>query len=145
MRAMAGDETGLLRRVQMYNAVLLSLMFAGTWYIFSWRPAVGVLIGGLIASASFALLSRDIRKLMDSVTRAGTNSGSIKRIAKVRLLFNFYLRLGVIALVLYALNARMPIHMVGLATGLSTVMLSVVIAVLCKGSATYSVQRFKGA
>ena len=138
---MAGSETEILHRVHLYNTALLGLISAGAWYVFSWPLAVSVLIGGLIASASFVLLSRDIRKVMDSVAQAGDKANSIKRIAKVRLLFNFYLRLGVIGLILYVLNARMPIHMIGL----STVMLSIVIVGLSKGSLLYSAQRFKGA
>lgn len=135
----------MLQQVHLYNTVLLGIMFAGTWYVFSWAEAVSVLIGGLIAIASFALLSNDIRKIMNSIARPGMNPNSAKRMAKVRLLFNFYLRLGVIALILYVLNASMPIHMIGLVVGLSTVMVSVIIVVLSKGSMLYSAQRFKGA
>jgi len=145
MEARAVSEARMLHKVHLYNTVLLSGMCAGTWYVFSWSVAVSVLIGGLIAIASFALLSNDIRRIMNSITRPGMNPNSVKRIAKVRLLFNFYLRLGVIALILYVLNASMPIHMIGLVVGLSTVMLSVVIVVLSKGSMLYSAQRFKGA
>jgi hypothetical protein len=145
MKARIGVEARMLHKVHIFNAVLLSALFAAAWYVFSWPLAMSVMIGGLLASVSFVLLSRDITKLMESVTRAGTNNNSIKKIAKVRLLFNFYLRLGVIALVLYVLNERMPIHMIGLAVGLSTVMLSIVIVVLSKGSMLYSAQRIKGA
>lgn len=142
---MMGVEARVLHTVHIYNAVLLSVLFAATWYIFSWPLAMSVMIGGLLASASFVLLSRDILKLMESVTRAGANRNSIKKVAKVRMMFNFYLRLGVIALILYVLNARLPIHMIGLVVGLSTMMLSVVIVVLSKGSMLYSAQRLKGA
>jgi len=145
MKATFKGDARMLQQVHLYNAVLLILMFIGAWYIFSWSSAVSVMIGGLIASASFALLSRDIRKVMDSVASSGTNPNSVKRLAKVRLLFNFYLRLGVIALILYALNTRMPIQMIGLAVGLSSVMLSVIIVVLGKRNMDYSAQQFKGA
>jgi len=145
MDAMIGVEARTLHSVHKFNAVILGLLIAGSWYIFSWPLAMSVMIGGLLASASFILLSRDIRKLMDSFTRAGANRNTVKRVSKVRLLFNFYARLGVIGLILYELNVYMPIHMIGLAVGLSTIMFSVVVVVLSKGNMLYSVQRFKGA
>ena len=135
----------MLHTVHKCNVVLLGLLIVGSWYVFSWPMAKSVLMGGVLASVSFALLSRDIQKFMDSFAQAGANRNTIKKVAKVRLLFNFYLRLGVIGLILYELNMLMSIHMIGLVVGLSTIMLSVVVVVLSKRNTLYSTQRFKEA
>jgi hypothetical protein len=51
----------------------------------------------------------------------------------------------VLAVVLYFLITRVSIDVIGLVVGLSTIMLSVIIVVLSKGSMLLSTQGFKGA
>jgi hypothetical protein len=69
----------------------------------------------------------------------------VKSLEKVKFFLKFYGRLAVLALVLYVLITRVSIDVIGLVIGLSTIMLSVIIVVLSKGSLLLSAQRFKGA
>jgi hypothetical protein len=141
--AAAGTE--LLAQVQRFNWLLLALLLAGSWYLASWPVAQSVLIGGILANASFFLLRRDINQFMDNFSRAGMNWTAVKKIEKVRFFLKFYGRLAVLAVILYLLISRISIDVIGLVIGLSSVMCSVVVVVLSKGSMLYSVQRIKGA
>jgi hypothetical protein len=137
--------TDLLRYVQRFNWMLVAVLVAGSWYMYSWPLAQSVLIGGVLANASFFLLRRDIHLFMENFSRAGMNWQAVKKIEKVRFFLKFYGRLAVLAVILYVLITRVTIDIIGLVIGLSTIMLSVVIVVLSRGSMLFSAQRFKGA
>lgn len=139
------EETTLLRTIQLYSLLLMAVMVAGSWYFYSRPLAISIFLGGLLANGSFILLRRDITRFMDDFVRAGENTKAVKRIVKVRLFFNFYTRLAVIGVILYLLSQRLDINMVGLAIGLSTIMISVFTVVLGKRSMLFSLQRYKGA
>lgn len=142
-----GADAGasLLSHVQRFNWVLLAVLTAGAWYLFSRMFAQSVLIGGLLANVSFFMLRRDIDGFMSSLSQAGMNWQAVKSLEKVKFFLKFYGRLAVLAVVLYFLITRVSIDVVGLVIGLSTIMLSVIIVVLSKGSMLLSTQGFKGA
>lgn len=142
-----GAEAGksVLSHVQRFNWVLLAILTLGAWYLFSGVVAQSVLIGGLLANVSFFLLRRDIDQFMSNFSQAGMNWRAVKNLEKVRFFLKFYGRLAVLALVLYLLITRVSIDVIGLVIGLSTIMLSVIIVVLSKGSVLLSAQRVKGA
>ncbi len=137
--------TSLLIYVQRFNWLLLAVLIAGSWYIFSRTMAQSVLIGGLLASVSFFMLRRDIDLFLTNFSQAGMNWRAVKKLEKVKFFLKFYGRLTVLAVVLYLLITWMSIDVIGLVVGLSTIMLSVIIVVLSKGSMLLSTQRFKGA
>ena len=58
VRQAAEAGTELLAHVQRFNWILLALIIGGSWSAFSWPLAKSVLIGGLLANASFFLLRR---------------------------------------------------------------------------------------
>jgi len=142
-----GAEAGttLLTYVQRFNWVLLAVLIVGAWYMFSRTMAQSVLIGGLLASVSFFMLRRDIDLFMTNFSQAGMNWRAVKKLEKVKFFLKFYGRLTVLAVVLYLLITRISIDVIGLVIGLSTIMLSVVIVVLSRGSMLLSTQRIKGA
>jgi hypothetical protein len=82
---------------------------------------------------------------MVNFSQAGMNWRAVKKLEKIKFFLKFYGRLAVLAVVMYLLITRVSIDIVGLVIGLSTIMLSVVIVVLSKGSMLLSTQRFKGA
>ena len=107
--------------------------------------ARSVLIGGILANTSFFLLRRDINQFMDNFSQAGMHWTAVKKLEKVRFFVKFYGRLAVLALILYVLITQVTIDVIGLVIGLSSIMCSVVVVVLSKGSKLYSVQRIQGA
>jgi len=107
-------------RVQLINWVLLVFFSGGAWLLFSDKVAEAVLIGSLIANISFWILKRDLTKILQGPVQ----------IAKVRFFIKYYLRLFVVAVVLYMLVRYYHVHVVGLLVGLSTVVLGILIAAI---------------
>lgn len=135
----------MLKDVQRFNWLLLAILTAGAWYLFTWKIAQSVLVGGVLANVSFFLLRQDIGKFMANFSQAGMNWKAVKQLEKVKFFLKFYGRLIVLAVILYFLITSVSIDIIGLVVGLSTIMLSVIIVVLSKGSMYLSAQGFKGA
>lgn len=135
----------LLRYISLFNLFMLVIFVGGSWYIYDWAMAQSVLAGGILASGSFYLLKKDIEKLIGRVSSAGREVKAVKTAEKVRFFVKFYARIIVLGLLLFVLVTKVNINMIGLAVGLSTIMLSVIIVFLSKGRTIYSVQSYKGA
>lgn len=135
----------LLIYVQRFNWLLLAVLIAGSWYMFSRTMAQSVLIGGLLASVSFFMLRRDIDLFLTNFSQAGMSWRAVEKLEKIKFFLKFYGRLAALAVVLYLLVTWISIDVIGLVIGLSTIMLSVIIVVLSKGSMLLSTQRIKGA
>jgi hypothetical protein len=114
-----GDEYFPLDRVARLNWLLLLAMTAAGGLFISPYFAKGLLIGGLIANISFILLKKDITRVLSGPLNA----------AKGRFLIKYYIRLTVLALILFFLVKSRSIHLVGLLIGLSTVVISIGIMV----------------
>ena len=141
----AESGTSLLNYVQRFNWLLLAVLIAGSWYMFSMTMAQSVLVGGLLASISFFMLRRDVDLFLTNFSQAGMNWRAVKKLEKIKFFLKFYGRLTALAFILYLLITWMSIDVIGLVIGISSIMLSVVIVVLSKGSMLLSTQRFKGA
>jgi hypothetical protein len=113
------DEYFSLKRMGRLNWLLLLIMTAAGTFLVSPHFAKGVFIGGLIANISFILLKKDITRVL---------TGPLNT-AKGRFLFKYYIRLTVLALILFFLVRYRSTHLVGLLVGLSTVVISIGIMV----------------
>ena len=101
------------------NWTLLLVMTAAGGLFLSPAFAAGLFIGGLIANISFILLKKNITSVLAGPLNAAKGSFLIK----------YYIRLTVLALILFFLVRYTSIHLVGLLVGLSTVVLSIGIMV----------------
>ena len=113
------DEYFPLDKLGRMNWLLLLGMTAAGGLFLSPSFAIGLFIGGLIANISFILLKKDITRVLAGPLNA----------AKGRFLIKYYIRLTVLALILFFLVRYTSIHLVGLLVGLSTVVLSIGIMV----------------
>jgi hypothetical protein len=113
------DEYFPLQKMGRLNWSLLLAMTAAGGLFLSPSFAIGLCIGGLIANVSFILLKKDITRVLAGPLNA----------AKGRFLVKYYIRLTVLALLLFFLVRYTSIHLVGLLVGLSTVVLSIGIMV----------------
>jgi hypothetical protein len=104
-----------LRKIQVFNWLLLLVMAGAAWLFFSALVARSVFVGGAVANISFGLLQRDLLRLFDGPLQ----------VAKVRFFIKYYLRLALLATVLFVLVRYRLVHIFGLLAGLSTVMLSI--------------------
>ena len=110
-----GDEYFPLDKMGRLNWLLLAAMAAAGGLFISPSFAKGLFIGGLIANISFILLKKDITRVLAGPLNA----------AKGRFLIKYYIRLTVLALILFFLVKYKSIHLVGLMVGLSTVVISI--------------------
>lgn len=107
-------------------ALSLALLMAGAGWFFAGNIfTLSVLVGAALACGSF-LLQRDIRQMMDRLA-AESNAVALSGMEKARFLVKSLGRFIVLALLLFAVAARMTIEPLGLVLGLATIMLSVVI------------------
>jgi hypothetical protein len=113
------DEYFPLHKMGRLNWLLLLGMTAAGWLFISPYFAKGLFIGGLLANISFILLKKDITRVLTGPLNA----------AKGRFLIKYYIRLTVLALILFFLVRYKSIHLVGLLVGLSTVVISIGIMV----------------
>jgi hypothetical protein len=113
------DEYFSLQRMGRLNWLLLVGMTAASGLFISPYFAKGLFIGGLIANISFILLKKDITRVL---------SGPLDS-AKGRFLIKYYVRLTVLAVILFFLVRYRSVHLVGLVVGLSTVVISIGIMV----------------
>ena len=108
-----------LSKMGKMNWLLLLVMTAAGWLIFTPHFAKGIFLGGLFANISFSLLRKDLTRAL---------SGPLQS-ARVRFLFKYYIRLTVLALILFFLIKYRSVHLIGLLVGLSTVVISIGITV----------------
>lgn len=116
----------LVRRILSLAAALALFMAAGGWFFAGQAFALSVLVGAVLACGSFYLLQRDIRQLMDRLA-ADSAADAISGMEKVRFMVKSLGRFTVLALLLFAIAAKMTIQPIGLVLGLATIMLSVVL------------------
>lgn len=112
---MTKDEALPLRRIQLWNWILLAAMAVSSAVVFGGSFAQAVLVGGLLANSSFLLLKRDLSRLF---------AGELAAV-KVRFFVKYYARLTLMAVLLFVLVKYGSLNIPGLLAGLSVVFLSI--------------------
>ena len=142
---MFNPEMKILRAIQYLSLLMSAVFTAGGWYLKDTQFALSVLLGAVLVNGSFLVLKWDSAKILERV--AASNADEVKTVQKmerVRFVFKFYAKLIVLGLLLYAASTHMQLNMIGVALGLSTIMLSVFIVVLGGGRKVYSIQSARG-
>jgi len=135
------SEGEILRSIQMVSLVMTVIFVGAGFYIWGTSVAQSILVGSLLVNGSFWMLKRDAKQIIGRV--ASSNPDMVRtaqRMERVRFVFKFYAKLIILALLLYAVSTRMQLNMIGVALGLSTVMLSVIGVVVSGGRKQYSIQ-----
>ena len=102
---------GLLGR---RNWSILAILLGASLPFGNWPVTAGILAGGLVAIAGFAWLQRSLKRLMADPAQG----------ARTRYQFGYVVRLLALGITLAALIAIVKIHPVGLAIGLSVVVIN---------------------
>jgi amino acid transporter len=130
----------MIRGMLWTGLVCLVVLTLGGWFFHSERMAWSVLVGGLLTLVSFALSIRGVKKLADGVVETtGGEEELARRLARGReetrkCILGFFVRLLVMALILFPLIRHKWVEVFGLIIGLSVVPLAVlVIAVVMAG------------
>lgn len=104
-----------LKKVQIFNWLLLVIMTGVGWLGFSAFIAQSIFIGGAIANSSFAFLKKDLIKVLSGPLEA----------TRIRFFMKYYARLAVVVVILFFLVKYRKVHIIGLLFGLSTVLASI--------------------
>ncbi|MGM0418480.1 MAG: ATP synthase subunit I [Thermodesulfobacteriota bacterium] len=111
-------QARIVRFVALSNWVLLALFFIVSFSFYSFSVTAGVLLGGLIVSINFHLLSRTLKKALNPESPAGYQSVIAK----------YYIRFTVSGLIIFLLLANNIVAPLGLIIGLSVVVTSFFLA-----------------
>ncbi len=106
-----------LKDIKTYNWLFLLIVGALSGIFMTVQFTLGVILGGLIIIANFSLLHHTMRK-------AFSDQG-VMRGKKMALIAKFYFRLAIMGLIIYILITNGWVNPLGLAVGLSIVVLSI--------------------
>jgi hypothetical protein len=113
------DWKTLYRELRVLNWVILLILSSASFAFWGRSQGVGVFVGGLIIIANFGILQH-------TISRAFALGGNMKK-GKASIITKYYFRLLGLGVVLYLLVAQGRVDPVGMAVGLSTISLSIVI------------------
>lgn len=111
---MSENDAVLLQQIARRNWIVLVFLFALSLLLRSTGFTLGVLAGGLVAITAYHWLYRSVTKTLIH----GQNDAARK------FKFSYFIRLGTLGVALYALIALARLDPVGLAVGLSVVVLN---------------------
>jgi hypothetical protein len=110
----------LQKKIEIYTWIFLAVVFIPSLIFGTSKFALGVLLGGIISIINFYWMGHSLR---GAFYKAG---GSVKGIV----LFKYFIRLLLTAIVLYFLISKEVVNVIGLIIGLSVVVLTVVFTVI---------------
>jgi len=111
------EKDPLQKRLEWTNWILLVALVSLSLIVGSRRFTLGILFGGLISIINFYWLYRNLLSVF---------SKHLNR-ARMALMLRYYLRLTITAIVLYWIISRDMVDVIGLVTGLSIVVLNIVL------------------
>ena len=106
------------RQIRWLNWMTLLVMAVSGALLLAPEMTTGIILGGLIIIANFGLLQHTIRR---AFSREGTMTAT-----KASVILKYYFRLLGLGVVLFLLIKQGWVHPVGLALGLSTIIISLV-------------------
>ena len=109
----------LYHEIKVLNWLILLVLSVVSYFVMSPAWTLGVILGGFVIIANFSMLQHTIRQAFSS-------EGNMIR-GKAAIIAKYYLRLVGLGIMIYLLITRGWVDPVGLAVGLSTVVLSIVI------------------
>ena len=104
-----------LKRLNWFSLFIMSLI---SYFLLSPSFTLGIILGGFIIIANFKVLQHTIRR--------GFSSQGVMNASKFIIIVKYYLRLLALGVVICYLIKRGWVDPVGLAVGLSTVVISIV-------------------
>jgi hypothetical protein len=105
------------QRIETINWITLAVFVLISLILLSYRFSLGVLLGGFISIVNFHWLSHDIKKVFKIINDR----------SKSRVMFKYYIRFSITAVVLYFIVSNNIVDVIGLLVGLSTVLINIVL------------------
>jgi len=110
----------LQQRLEIVNWGILGVFVLVSAFLFSPKFTLGVLLGGLISIVNYHWLYRDVKNVFKHLNDR----------AKSRIMFKYYIRFGVTAVVLFFIVSSQIVDVIGLLIGLSTVIINIVLTAI---------------
>ncbi len=108
----------LQKHLSLLNWIILLVLSTASSFLMSYSFSAGVFLGGLLAVTNFHVLQHTITKVF-------LPDGKMKK-GKFSIIVKSYLRLLALGVVIYILIVKSVVDPVGLAVGVSTVVLSII-------------------
>lgn len=103
--------------IKKKNWIIILFFSLLSFFTLSHSFTLGIIVGGLVTTANFIFLQRTIRKAFGTDFR--------RKNGKISIFFYYYFRLLVLGLIIFILLKYQLVAPVGLAIGLSTVVVAV--------------------
>jgi hypothetical protein len=110
----------LQRKIEIVNWIILAIIFIPSLILGTFKFALGVLLGGFISILNFYWMKRSLSRVFERL------SGNVKS----AVVFKYFIRLALTAIVLYFLISSDTVNIIGLIIGLSVVVLTIVLTVI---------------
>ncbi len=125
------DWKTLYRHLSTRNWLILLLMSSVSFFVTGNSLTLGIILGGLVIIINFNILQHTIHK---AFSPEGVMTG------KMAVIFKYYMRLLALGIIIYVLITHGWVDPIGLAIGLSTVVLSIVSFGISRAWKTYSTE-----
>jgi hypothetical protein len=112
------DWESIYKDLKLRNWIILLVFSAMSFFLMSPAFTFGIIIGGLIIILNFRLFQNTLRRAFSS---DGVMEGK-----KISIILKYFFRLLALGIILFILITRVRVDPVGLAIGLSTVVISIV-------------------
>jgi hypothetical protein len=106
----------LVRRIGQLSVVICVVSAVAASIAFGWRPAAGVLGGGLLIGISFYSIGGGVAAIV-----AAASGGRPARMVLIRTLVILVIRYALLGFLAYVMIARLRLHPIGLLVGASSV------------------------
>jgi len=125
------DWKTLYRDLSTRNWLILLFLSSISFFVMSNSLTLGVILGGLVIIVNFNILQR-------TICRSFSPEGIMTH--KITVILKYYLRLLALGVIIYVLITKGWVDPVGLAIGLSTVVISIVSFGISRAWKTYSTE-----
>jgi hypothetical protein len=109
-------DEALIKKIELFNWVLLALLTSSSFVFSSREFAFGVLVGGILAIANFYLMKRSLFRALDPQRRGKT---------RFFYLLKYYLRFAALGLIIALLLIKGWVSPFGMLLGLSIIVLGI--------------------
>src|SRR5262245_51117303 len=105
------DDSGIMRRIQRNNYVVIGAAMIGGWFLSGWRMSLGALLGGVLCLFNIRWLSGSVRAILSDAVE--NQSGRVPRFTASKLILRYF----VIAIVIVAALSTGFFHILGIVIG----------------------------
>ena len=110
----------LQKRIEITNWIILAVIFIPSLFFAPLKFSLGILLGGFVSIVNFHWMARGLRGIFQNLQ--GNPKGTV--------MVKYYIRLAIMAVVLYLLIANNVVDIIGLLIGLSVVIINILVTMI---------------